>query len=118
MANVAELNKKLDDAVLAGKALEAFEELYADDVVMQENSDAPFVGKELNRQREIDFFSSIGELHSAAVLSSAAGDDVSFSEWEMDVTFKNGYRMKLNQTAVRRWKDGKIVNERFYYQKG
>lgn len=118
MANVAELNKKLDDAVLAGKALEAFEELYADDVVMQENSDAPFVGKELNRQREIDFFSSLAELHSAAVLSSASGDDVSFSEWEMDVTFKNGYRMKLNQAAVRRWKDGKIVHERFYYQKG
>ena len=85
---------------------------------MQENSDAPFVGKELNRQREIDFFSSIAELHSAAVLSSAAGDDVSFAEWEMDVTFKNGYRMKLNQVAVRRWNDGKIVHERFYYQKG
>lgn len=118
MANVAELNKKLDDAVLAGKALEAFDELYAEDVVMQENSDAPFVGKAFNRQREIDFFSSIAEFHSGAVLSSAAGDDVSFSEWEMDVTFKNGYRFKLNQVAVRRWKDGKIVHERFYYQKG
>ena len=118
MANVAELNKKLDDAVLAGKALEAFDELYAEDVVMQENSDAPFVGKAFNRQREIDFFSSVAEIHSAAVLSSAAGDDVSFSEWEMEGTLKNGYRFKLNQVAVRRWKDGKIVHERFYYQKG
>lgn len=118
MANVAELNKKLDDAVLAGKALEAFDELYADDVVMQENSDAPFVGKELNRKREVEFFDSIAEFHGAAVLSSAAGDDVSFSEWEMEVTFKNGYRMKLAQAAVRRWKDGKIVHERFYYSKG
>jgi ketosteroid isomerase-like protein len=117
MANVAELNKKLDDAVLAGKALEAFDELYADDVVMQENSDAPFVGKELNRKREVEFFDSIAEFHGAAVLSSAAGDDVSFSEWEMEVTFKNGYRMKLAQAAVRRWKDGKIVHERFYYSK-
>lgn len=118
MATIAELNRKLDEAVLAGKALEAFDELYAEDVVMQENSDEPFVGKAFNRQREIDFFSSIGELHSAAVLSSAAGDDVSFSEWTMDVTFKNGYRMKLNQVAVRRWKNGQIIHERFYYTKG
>lgn len=118
MANVAELSKKLDDLVLSGKALEAFDELYADDVVMQENSDAPFVGKELNRKREIEFFDSIAEFHSAAVLSSAAGDDISFSEWTMDVTFKNGFRMTLQQVAVRRWKNGKIVNERFYYNKG
>ena len=118
MANVAELNKKLDEAVLSGKALEAFDEYYADDVVMQENSDAPFVGKALNRNREIEFFNSIAEFHSAAVLSSAAGDDISFSEWAMDVTFKNGHRYKLNQAAVRRWKDGKIVHERFYYNKG
>lgn len=118
MPTNAELNKKLDDMVLSGKALEAFDELYAEDVVMQENSDAPFVGKALNRQREIDFFSSVAEIHSAQVLSSATEGDVSFSEWEMDITFKNGYRAKLAQVAVRRWKNGQIAHERFYYQKG
>jgi ketosteroid isomerase-like protein len=118
MPTNAELSKKLDDMVLSGKALEAFDELYAEDVVMQENSDAPFAGKALNRQREIDFFSSVAEFHSAQVLSSATEGDVTFSEWEMDITFKNGYRAKLSQVAVRRWKDGKIVHERFYYQKG
>jgi hypothetical protein len=118
MPTNAELSKKLDDMILSGKALEAFDEFYAGDVVMQENSDAPFVGKALNRQREIDFFSSVAEFHSAQVLSSATDGDVSFSEWEMDLTFKNGYRTKLSQVAVRRWKDGKIAHERFYYQKG
>jgi ketosteroid isomerase-like protein len=121
MATIQELNHKLDQAILTGKALEAFDELYAEDVVMQENSDAPFVGKAFNRNREIEFFSSIAEIHSAAVLSSAvsstADGDVSFAEWEMDLTFKNGYRAKLSQVAVRRWKDGQIVHERFYYNK-
>lgn len=42
---------------------------------MQENSDAPCVGKAFNRTREIEFFSLIGELHSAAVLSSEAEPD-------------------------------------------
>ena len=118
MTNITELNNKLDDMILSGKALEAFDELYAEDVTMQENSDAPFVGKALNRTREIEFFSSIRELHSAVVLSSAVNGNVSFSEWGMDLTFKNGYRAKLSQTAVRRWEDGKIMNERFYYNKG
>jgi ketosteroid isomerase-like protein len=104
--------------VLSGQALAAFDELYADDVVMQENSDAPFVGKALNRDREIAFFDSVAEIHSAKVLSAATEGDVSFSEWEMDITFKNGYRATLAQVAVRRWRNGQIAHERFYYHKG
>ena len=41
--------------------------------------------------------------------------DRSFSEWIFDVTFKDGTRMRNEQVAARRWKDGKVVHERFYY---
>ncbi len=115
--NVAALDQALNEAILSGKALEAFEQYYADDVVMQENSDTPRVGKDVNRQAEVDFFSSLAEFHEGKLLSSAVNGDVAFGEWFMDVTFKNGTRYKLAQTAVRRWKDGRIVNERFYYGK-
>ena len=64
--------------VLSGKTLEEFDERYAELIVMQENSDAPFFGKALNRVRKIAFFSSIGKIHSAAVLANAANGDVSF----------------------------------------
>lgn len=111
----AQLDQKLNDAILAGKALEAFEQYYAEGVAMQENSNAPTVGKDVNRKREEDFFGSVAEFHGAAVLSSAAAGDVTFSEWMMDVTFKDGTRKKLEQVAVRRWRDGKVVHERFYY---
>jgi ketosteroid isomerase-like protein len=104
--------------VLQGKALEAFEKFYADDVEMQENADPPFEGKDVNRKREEDFFASLAEFHGAEVRASAASGDVSFSEWMMEVTFKGGQRMKLEQVAVRRWKGGKIIKERFYYNKG
>jgi hypothetical protein len=116
MANVQDLDKKLNDAILSGKALEAFDELYADDVVMQENSDAPFVGKDFNRKREVEFFSTVEAWHDGRVLASAANGDVSFSEWEMDVTLKGAGRIKMTQVAVRRWKNGKIVHERFYHK--
>jgi len=114
----AELSNKLDQMVLQGQALEGFDEFYADEVSMQENSDPPFLGKELNRKREEEFFASVQEIHNFARLSTATEGDLSFSEWDMDVTLKNGFRMKASQVSVRRWRDGKIVSERFYYQKG
>lgn len=116
-STIQQLEQKLNDAVLAGKAMDAFEELYADDVVMQENSQPPTLGKDANRKREIEFFSSIEQFHGAQVLASAVNGDVSFSEWVMDVTFKGGQRYKLEQAVVRRWKNGKVAEERFYYGK-
>src|SRR5256885_3667831 len=88
MSNIAELDKKLNDAILNGKALEAFEELYDDEIVMQENSEPEYRGKELNRKREIEFFSSVEAWHGGEVLASAVHGDVSFSEWTMEVSLK------------------------------
>lgn len=113
-----ELDQALNQQVLAGDIMGAFDKYYADDVVMQENSDEPFVGKEVNREREQKFVSSIAEFHGASVVSSAVNGDTSFSEWAMDVTFQGGTRYKLAQVAVRTWKDGQVVRERFYYNKG
>jgi ketosteroid isomerase-like protein len=115
---VQELDKQLNDDVLSGKIMDAFEKYYADDVVMQENSEEPRVGKAANRKAEEDFMASVEAFHGASVKASAVNGDVSFSEWEMDITFKGGKRAKFNQVAVRHWKNGKIVNERFFYNKG
>lgn len=113
-----ELDQALNQQILSGDIMGAFEKYYAEDVVMQENSAEPFVGKSVNRERELQFVNSIAEFHGAGVLSSAANGDTSFSEWTMDVTFKGGARYQLAQVAVRTWKDGLIVRERFYYNKG
>src|SRR5262245_13337988 len=113
-----QLDQALNQAVLSGDIMGAFEKYYADDVVMQENSEQPTVGKDANRERELQFVNSVGEFHSGAVLSSAINGNTSFGEWEMDVTFKGGPRVKLAQTSVRTWKDGQVVRERFYYSKG
>lgn len=116
MANITELDKKLNDAILSGKAMEAFEELYDEDIVMQENSDPEYRGKAFNRKREQEFFASVEAWHGGRVLASATHGDVSFSEWEMEVTLKGVGRITMAQVAVRRWKNGKIVHERFYHK--
>src|SRR5580700_3893882 len=100
--DTATLDQTLNDMVLSGKALEAFDRFYADDVVMQENSAEPRVGKDVNRKFEEEFFSSLKEFHEGKVLASAVNGDTSFSEWFMDVTFRNGQRYKMAQVAVRK----------------
>jgi ketosteroid isomerase-like protein len=116
--SVQELDKQLNDDVLSGKIMDAFEKYYADDVVMQENSEDPRVGKDANRKAEEQFMASVEAFHGASVKASAVNGDVSFSEWEMDITFKGGKRVKMEQVAVRHWKNGKIAHERFFYNGG
>ena len=115
---VAALEQELNAAVLAGQILEAFDRYYADDGVMQENAATPTAGKAANREREIKFLESIEQFHGAQCLGSATAGDTSYSEWVLDVTFKGGVRVKLEQVAVRRWRHGQVVHERFYYNAG
>ena len=114
----ADLDRQLNDTILQGDILGALDRFYAEDVVMQENLAEPTVGKAANHVRERAFLDSVEQFHGAALLSSAVNGDVTFGEWDLDLTFKSGPRTKMTQVAVRRWKDGLIVHERFYYSKG
>ena len=118
MSDTAKLDNSLNAQILTGDILGAFDQYYADDVVMQENTAEPTNGKAPNRKREEDFVGSIAEVHDFKLLGAAVNGDTSYSEWEMDLTFKNGYRALMTQVASRRWKDGKVMWERFYYNKG
>ena len=112
------LDQELNNLILTGKALDGFDKFYADDVVMQENNEEPRAGKAVNRKFEEEFFASIETWNEGRIEGYAFNDDTSFSQWYMDITFKNGYQYKATQVAVRKWKDGKIVHERFFYNKG
>jgi ketosteroid isomerase-like protein len=116
MSDTKKWDDDLNAMILSGKGFpDGFEKYYADDVVMIEADGTSSSGKEANRKREIEFVSAVQEWHGSKLLASAAQGDVSFSEWEFEVTFKDGKRRLLKQVARRRWKDGKIVEERFYY---
>lgn len=106
---------ELNTMILEGKALEAFEKFYAEDVVMQENAQTPTRGKKANLEREVEFFRSITEFRSAQVLSVGVSQDKTYVEWFFDYTHKDWGLKKYHQVAVQTWKDGKIVKEQFYY---
>ncbi|HYU16582.1 MAG TPA: SnoaL-like domain-containing protein [Candidatus Acidoferrum sp.] len=91
--------------------------LRARQVVMQEPTDPPRVGKAANRKAEQDFYGNIEHFHGAKLVSSAVGAGVTFSEWSYDFQLKGQPRITLEEVARRQWKNGKIVHERFYYHR-
>ena len=63
MANIQNLDAQLNQMILDGQILEAFDRFYGENVVMQENNQEPTVGKAANRAREEQFVGSVAELH-------------------------------------------------------
>ena len=115
MANIQTLDSELNQMILKGQILEAFDRFYGDEVVMQENSQEPTVGKAANRAREEEFVGSVAELHEIAVAKTGLDGDTTFSVWVIDATYKGGPRVRQEQVAVRTWKDGKVVREQFFH---
>ncbi|MFT7036189.1 MAG: hypothetical protein ACJA2S_004718 [Cyclobacteriaceae bacterium] len=100
-----------------GQLLEAFDKYYADDVVITEPR-GTHEGKVACRVHEVEFLDMIQEFHGMEVKSIASDEEtgVVFHETNMDVTFKDGNRVLMEQVGVQRWENGQIVHERFYYQ--
>jgi len=115
MIKLLEKISDLNDLVLQGKALEAFEKYYHDDVVMQENENTPTLGKVANRQREQEFFSAITEFRGAHPLKVTVGEGVTMVQWHYDYTHKDWGVRNYTQVSVQEWQDGKIIKEQFFY---
>ncbi len=105
MSNLQNVKDLHQNYVNAGKLLEGFEKFYAENVVMQELGEEPRI-------------QSIKEIHGGGCLSFA--EDVTSNKtmvesW-MDLTFSNGFRVKMQQVAVQTWENGLIINEIFYHK--
>ncbi|GAB4327339.1 MAG: hypothetical protein Kow00127_20110 [Bacteroidales bacterium] len=100
-----------------GRALQAFDKYYHDDVVMIEATGEVRKGKVVNRAFEEQFFSGIREVHGGgptAICSNEEKAQTMVESW-MDITFMDGNRVKMEEVAVQQWEGDKIVRERFYY---
>ena len=106
---------KLNEMIVSGRIMDAYEALYADDVVIQENADPPCQGKDANRERQYKFFGLVKEVLSVSLVSGAVAGNRAFSEWDYDILFNDGFRYRLVEVAVREWSGGKVVRERFYW---
>ncbi len=110
-----QLVHELVSMIKTGQILEAFEKFYAEGVEMAENANPATVGKDANREREIQFLSAVKEVHvNETTLVIVEGDQASIG-YHLEFTNKDGIRIKIFQVAVQQWSNGQIVSERFYY---
>ena len=115
------LQQRLNDLfgyIRQGKIIEAMNEFYDKDTMMQDNANPPTKGLAVNIEREKQFMSGVKEWKGFNVTASAVGDDVTFYECNLDFIATSGQPVHMEQVVVAKWKNGKIVHERFYYDSG
>ena len=105
----------LNQMILEGKILEAFEKYYAEDVVMQDNDYPVRSGKTVSRVYEESFVNGLTEFRGAKVVNTLISDGIAVVEWWFDYTHKEYGVRNYTQVSVQRWKNGQIVEEKFYY---
>ena len=99
-----------------GKAMEAFENYYAENVTMVLEDGTEVKGKDTNREREKEFFASVESFNGLDIISITSNEDQATTAVEcvMDVTFNGGNQMDIEQVAVQHWEGDQIIKERFY----
>jgi ketosteroid isomerase-like protein len=120
MTTTTQTNVRIEalyDYIRTGRILEAMDEFYADNVVMTEPYHTT-EGKAANIEREKQFLASVKSWEQFDVKATAIDGNVSLSEQQMQWTTTEGKVMHVEQIAVARWENGKIVHERFYYNMG
>lgn len=105
----------LNQMVLSGKSMEAFEKYYHEHVAMQENNQEPTISKAANREREKHFHEDLIEFRTAEVKGLAVGDNISYVTWHYDYTHKDWGVRNYTQVSIQHWKEGKIIKEQFIY---
>jgi len=115
MSDVEQRCADLDAMTAKGEMLDALTAFYAEDCTFTEVADG---SSRANRQDQHDhlsgFFSTLKGFNGATLHSSAVSGDTSLSEWTFDMTGGDGSSIVWNEVLVRRWRDGRVVEERFY----
>ncbi len=114
---IARLNGELDAMTGEGKILDALAKFYAEDCTFQEGNGEARVGRAAQHAHLSGFFATLKAFNGATLrasgVSGGVGEGVSLSEWTFDMEGPEG-PILWNEILVRRWRNGKVVSERFY----
>jgi len=115
MSEIQERLRELDAMTAKGEILEALEQFYADTCTFTEVADGSSRPNRAAQHEHLSgFFASLQGFDGATLHSSAVGDEVSHSEWSFNMTAGDGSPIQWNEVLVRRWRDGRVVEEKFY----
>jgi ketosteroid isomerase-like protein len=126
MASTYEVGKKLVDLCNAGKAMEAVKALYAEKIVSIEAVAMPHMPQRQEGIKAIiaksEWWEANHTVHSGKAEGPWPHGDKFIVHFNYDVTAKSGpmsgKRMTLDEAGLYTVKDGKIVQEEFFYHMG
>ena len=116
MTKLKENVNRLNALLKEGKIAEAFKKYYNLDVTIHIDGNHPITGKE--QKREMIFLQEIEKLNNTEIKLVAFGgidNDVSVTEWEINIENKEGVKKIIYRVNIQHWKDDKIINEKIYF---
>ena len=100
-----------------GKFIEAMEKHLAEDVQLIEGNSPAKVGKQFCLEKEQELLDTVTKFTGYKVLSGpAVQGNTTFYEAVMEFTTNDGVDHKFEQVVRTQWKNGQIINERYYHQ--
>jgi len=126
MDKTFETGKKLVELCKAGKHLEAMDKLYGPNIVSIEAMASPQMPQRIEGLKAVrekgEWWEKNHEIHGGSVEGPWPHGDRFVVRFNYDVTARSGpmkgKRMKLDEAALYTVKDGKIVQEEFFYHMG
>jgi len=116
--SIAELAKDFTDLLKGGGDEKAAEKYNADDIVSYEASEGPMSvcrGKEETKKKGV-WWQENHEVHSHSADGPFVNGDQFAVRFQYDLTPKStGKRVQMEEVGLYTVKDGKIVEERFFY---
>ena len=100
----------------SGRNLEVVERFYDEHIIQIENAEQPVAGKEKLMEKERRMLEKVSWLEQR-ISSLVVDDQDGVVMGEMSIRFDSPQwgKKKLEEAFVQKWKDGKIVHQRFYY---
>lgn len=102
---------------------ESYKRFYDENVVVQENLQPPRVGRALSIERQKRMNANVQKLHEFKIgvvlvdgfTDSHPLDGHSVIEMHLEITTMDGYRIRIEELGLQTWKDGRIIQERYFY---
>lgn len=119
--NLLEEQRTFVGRVAEGEFVQVMEDYYADGVFQVEGNGERREGKAAIIAFEKEFLEQVKSFNGVTKGSIGVAEDdgngngVTFAEYGIDAELKDGSRFAPKQVQVTRWKDGKIVELRYYY---
>jgi ketosteroid isomerase-like protein len=117
--NAQEVASRLVQLCREGKNVEAINELYDDNIVSIEPEGSPMQRKTVGKQAVLEstnrWFDSVEQLHNVDISNPLVSDNFFACTMKIDATYKEQGRNVMNELCVFEVRDGKIVNDQFFY---